>query len=85
MSFEGYYVRLCPSGHLWECDVYNEIDECFHCKQKYSWQDLVDETNGEGENPQFELLVPAKWGECDSCGYRKVAEPARWKPREEVP
>jgi len=66
MSFEGYMQYLCPQGHYWERDVYEERDskECPRCNQKVAWQNIVDETNGtfykNRRIDDYVILVPTK-------------------------
>ncbi len=45
MSFE-YFQKLCPKGHYWETDVYENETNCPVCNAKYVWSNLVDITNG---------------------------------------
>lgn len=48
MSFEGFYQRLCATGHLHEDDVYAEgsAKVCPRCQAPFVWENLVDQTNG---------------------------------------
>jgi hypothetical protein len=66
MSYEGYNVYLCALGHRWTADFYNDNRECPHCTGQPVWSRGVDQTNGDGEDPELKVETPAP--QCESCG-----------------
>lgn len=89
MSFEGYYEHLCPNGHYWTTDVYEEMysgeAKCPHCKQESTWFHLVDETNGSDPNYPSTMPYPLEveaddvYCECPTCGHLHIVERRRYK------
>ena len=72
MSFEGYYQKMCPNGHYWQCDVYDESMFCPQCGNEAIWWNLVDTTNGSFEDGRRidgyiepEVVSERK---CEHCG-----------------
>ena len=47
MSFEGYYQKVCKNGHYFECDVYQDRDNCVDCFLPIIYENIVDQTNCE--------------------------------------
>jgi hypothetical protein len=85
MSFEGYYRRLCIAGHITICDIYeNPSMKCpewhnGYCGEEFVFEEIVDETNGEGEKTYFEP-ISSKGAECRDCGsYNIDYSPAVYK------
>ena len=75
MSFEGYFMRLCPEGHLWRCCVYDDLPVCPHCAEEAVWEQLIDETDGQGVEPALTVVQPEPM--CPTC--RRVSGPAIYK------
>jgi len=77
MSFEGYYRILCENGHLSGRDCYDYGDyygddgeECWKCPTcgaKEAWRQLIDETNGNGNDQKWPLTIleEARYDQCD--------------------
>lgn len=82
MSFEGYFQRLCKNGHNCNCDGYcaSDDDRCDFCDAEIAWENLIDQTNDDGQKDvvELEVDVPAEICEC-SCGHRHQIKPARHK------
>jgi len=75
MSFEGYYQKLCPSGHYWDVDCYSvgeEPEKCPCCGQDEVWHNLVDTTNGSFEDDKridgYVDLKLVSERKCEHCG-----------------
>lgn len=71
MSFEGYDRFLCKNGHLWELDIYktmydDEKQKCPICKEKEIWNEMIDETNGDG-SPTKLKINKKKSKICEHC------------------
>ncbi len=76
MSYEGYEVWLCANGHRATFDCYVAPDEkewrC-HCGAARAWWCAVDQTNGEGEEPNLIVAQEATVNTCACCGHRTWA------------
>ena len=68
MSFEGYRKKLCPNGHLTMLDVYEDLDYCETCYEKFVWEEIVDTTNGAGESTNLKLVSGGDRCVCERCG-----------------
>lgn len=71
MSYEGYEVFVCPSGHRWSRDAYyvfedGDDDSCPHCGKAPAWTCSVDQTNNEYMEPELKVAHDAPT--CGSCG-----------------
>jgi RNA polymerase subunit RPABC4/transcription elongation factor Spt4 len=72
MSFEGYFQKICANGHYWQCDVYDETDNCPICDKPEVWENMVDITNGSYEDDKridgyIELEIESE-RKCEHCG-----------------
>lgn len=79
MSFEGYYRRLCASGHQSVMDVWDEIEQC-RCGAAFVWSRLVDETNGEGYDPPLDVATEAITERCNLGHDHVLVEATYRKP-----
>jgi len=74
MSYEGYEVWLCATGHRHYFDCYNSPSEkgwrC-HCGAARAWWCAVDQTNGPGEEPALTVAQAATYSTCPCCHVRK--------------
>ena len=71
MSFEGYDRFLCSNGHLWELDAHStmydeELQKCPICGEEEVWNEMIDETNGEG-SPTNLTLDNKQSSVCECC------------------
>lgn len=83
MSYEGYTIYLCANGHKFSYDVYNDPFEysgiCPICVEKIAWRYGVDQTNGPGEEPVFDVHTYEERSSCEHCGATKAVKPATYK------
>jgi len=90
MSYEGRNFYLCGKGHLIETDAWEilESHQCtMHgCTDPIILHTSVDDTNGEGVEPDLITISPRRVCQC-VCGNTHTkelaryipADPARWK------
>jgi hypothetical protein len=69
MSFEGYYQKVCKNGHYFECDIYDDRDNCVDCCQDIIFSNIVDETNCCNEG--FVRIPFDKVGDVDKIFFEK--------------
>ena len=86
MSYEGRVYLLCEKGHLTVTDAHDGGDTaskpCYihGCRAPYvQWYD-VDDTNGEGVEPETDMVTPFTYCMCEKCGDTHVLTPATFRP-----
>jgi len=73
MSYEGFSQFLCKKGHYWTKDCYSVTGEdiCPICKEKFIWENMVDETNGSFEGSLridgYVCLEIKEQKKCEHC------------------
>lgn len=71
MSYEGYVQFICPQGHYWTEDCYQDRGECPKCGYAAIWENSVDITNGSFEGDEridgYVELKIKKQDKCDKC------------------
>ena len=82
MSYEGREFFLCENGHLtvtdwWQSGI-NLGDKC-HCAAPLQYQASVDDTNGDGIEPDCILIRHAQTCRCH-CGNCHIAVEALYRP-----
>lgn len=61
MSCEGYYEYLCPTGHKFHRDFYEDDDDaCPTCGQLAAYRHQVDVTNGYDESIPYCCDAPVR-------------------------
>lgn len=72
MSFEGYYQTICQCGHysIKDCNDSGPYDKC-HCGLPIVWENLVDETNCEGDG----FIFPENLFLCEYEGTERYRIP----------
>ena len=84
MSYEGREFVLCEDGHLAIMDSYDvlfdDVEEmiCEVCNKQLVWAYPVDDTNGEGEEPELPVLTEEIRCVCSTCGVSHIQEHARY-------
>ena len=86
MSFEGYEMALCATGHLFEDDVYSGGFgvgwTCPLCGAPKAWSHTVDQTNGaddpDAQRPELTAVQEAVFEVCN-LKHRHMIRPAVYK------
>lgn len=81
MSWEGFQYFICENAHLhrgedysgggWNLNLYSEFT-CPICGTKAKWSRTISDTNGDGEEIEFETLSPEVTETCDKCGVTHI-------------
>ncbi|MEE9569705.1 MAG: hypothetical protein V3W37_09985 [Candidatus Binatia bacterium] len=83
MSYEGYELCLCETGHLSSTDCYADLFDdpkwrC-HCGANLAWVDGVDQTNCGGHAYPLEQIDDGIRERCEHCDSVIKREMPRYK------